>query len=461
MKNIALALAAAVLALAGAVPEDASAQRSSRNGQQQRPKADAGPQLARARGATEAPAAVQAAGLRCTVSDAAFVGSLRDAAGATRLGYEVACTEGLGYLIQLGQAGASTQALDCLVVGEAAKAAQAAGRTGAAQCQLPGNANPAQGLQPLVAGAGRSCTVSNARYVGSRPNGGTLYEVACAQGAGFVLERPTTGAPTVSTCLSVAGSPAACTLTTTAQLVSTIAPVAAQSRRPCTVTQVRAAGRDPQSQNDVLEVGCEPGRPGYLLEVNNAGGFVRALDCDRVRGVECQFTSTAALQTANREALLARVRAAGLQDCTPSDVRVLGAETRTAREVVELACGNRPYGAIALLGSGSARSEVHDCLMAPRWGGACQLTQVSAAYPRVSSALRVRGKSPNCQITDARWMGFTTQGENWFDLTCADGRSFIMDYRGNGQVASVLTCREGSEIGGGCRAGIRASVPKE
>jgi hypothetical protein len=418
--------------------------------------------LDRARGATEAPAALQAAGVRCTVTDAAFVGTMRDAAGATRLSYEAACSEGLGFVVQLGQAGAATQAYDCLVLGAAADAAQARGQAGAVRCQLPANTPPAKGLQPLVAGTGRACTVTDARYVGSRPNGGTLYEVACAQGAGFVLERPTAGAPTVSTCLSVAGTPAACTLTTTAQLVSTMAPVAAQSRRPCTVTQVRVAGRDPNSQNDVIEIGCEPGRPGYLLEVNNTGGFVRALDCDRVRGVECQFTSTAALQTANREALLARIRAAGLSDCTVSDVRVLGAETRTAREVVELACSNRPYGAIALLASGpGARNEVHDCLMAPRWGGACQLTQVSAAYPRVSSALRVRGKSPNCQITDARWMGFTTQGENWFDISCADGRSFIMDYRGNGQVASVLTCREGAEIGGGCRAGTRASIPKD
>jgi hypothetical protein len=458
-------LAAAVFALAGALPHDASAQSSRSGGGKKKPAAAAGPIVDRARGAKEAPAAVQAAGLRCAISDAAYVGMVKDTTGATRLAYEVSCTEGLGYLVQVGQAGASTQSYDCLVVAESAREAQAAGRAGAAQCRLPGNANPAQGLQPLIASAGGTCTVSNARYVGSRPTGGTLYEITCTQGSGFVLERPATNAvtkPTLTPCLAVAGTEAACTLTSPAQVVASIAPLAAQAQRPCTVSNARIAGANPQTKNQILEVGCADNRPGFLMEVSNTGGFVRALDCDRVQGLTCQFTSQATLQASGREALLSRVRAAGLQDCTPADVRVLGAETRTGREVVELACSNRPYGAIALLAAGpNTSSEVHDCLMAPRWGGSCQLSPVNAAYPRVSSALRVRGKSPNCQISNARWMGFTTQGENWFDISCADGRSFIMDYRGNGQVANVLTCREGAEIGGGCRAGIRASVPKD
>jgi hypothetical protein len=462
------AVAATVLALSGALPFDVEAQtggRASRNMQKAKPGTTAaGPVLDRARGAKEAPAALQAAGVSCTVADAAFVGSVKDTAGAIRNVYEVACRDGLGYLIQHGQSGADTKSYDCLVVAASAAASAAAGRAGAAQCRLAGNAQPAQTLQPMVTAAGGTCTVNNARYVGSRANGTTLYEIGCAQGSGFILERPAAAGAraTLINCLSVAGTQAACTLTTPAQVVASLLPVVARAGRPCTVADARVAGRNPQNQHDIIEIGCQGGAPGFLMEVNNTGGFVRALDCDRVTGLTCTFTNTAALQAAGKAALLGRVRAAGLAGCTPADARLLGAESGTGREVVEVSCSNRPYGAIALLASPTTpRNEVVDCLAAPRWGGQCQLTQASSVYPVASAAMRVRGRNPGCQINNARWMGSTRQGESWYEVACADGRSFLMDYRGAGQVASVLTCREGAEVGGGCRAGIGASVPKD
>ena len=454
--------AVAAMLLTSAFAGDAAAQRNSRNPGGQKKPAAAAPKLDRARGAAEAPAVLQAAGVSCTVSDAAFVGASKNAAGTVINNYEVACSEGLGYLLQ-APTGGTPQPFDCLAVEAARQAAAAKGQSAALGCQLPANAKPAVTLQPLVAAAGGTCTVNDARYVGTSASSGvTIYEVRCTQGAGYMLQRPrATGSPTLTSCLNFMGTPTACTLTPQAEVVASLVPVVAQAKRQCDVNNARMVGQNPATKNSIVEIGCSNG-PGFLAETAGNGAFVRALDCDKVQGVTCQFTDVSTLQAANQAALMTRVRNAGLGDCTPGQVRVIGAEAKSGREVVEVSCSNRPYGAIAILGSQvSPRAEVYDCLFAPRWAGECTLTQASAAYPRVSSALRLRGKNPNCSITNARWMGVTPQAENWFEIACQDGRSFLIDYRGNGQVASMLTCREGAGIGGGCRAGIGASVPKD
>ena len=61
------------------------------------------------------------------------------------------------------------------------------GKVGALTCQLPGNANPGPGLQPLINQAGRSyCAVDRARYLGATSDQ-DIYEVACKNGTGLVL----------------------------------------------------------------------------------------------------------------------------------------------------------------------------------------------------------------------------------------------------------------------------------
>jgi hypothetical protein len=461
-------VAALMMSTGGAFPTDADAQSAnSRNSRRAQPgnKPVPGPKLDRAKGAAEAPGVVRAAGVACTVTDAAYIGQTKNAAGTVQNGYEVACSEGLGYIIQVGAAGTTPTVFDCIVMDASARAGEAKGQKGMVRCQLPANLKAAQSLQPLVARAGGTCTVSDARYAGTNPTTGvTVYEISCAQGAGYMLQRPRDAAtnPTLVSCLNYLGSPMPCALTPQEKVIASIVPVVANAKRTCDVTNARMAGQNPQTKNDIVEIGCGGGRPGFFAEVTPAGAFVRALDCDRVSGLACQFTNTAALQAAGREALLQRVAGAGLRDCTPADARLLGTETDTGRDVIEVSCANRQDGVIAVLASQkTARTEVFDCLFEARWSGRCELSRPSAVYPRVSSALRVRGKSPNCQISNARWMGWTPQGENWFEIACADGRSFLMDYRGNGQVASVMTCREGTGIGGGCRAGIGASATRE
>lgn len=443
------------------LPYDTSAQGRIRRGSETPAAADrddrpnrqarqSGPQLDRARGAAEAPAIVRAAGLTCTIADAAFVGSTPD----NRNGYEVACREGLGYIVTApSQAGGAAQVFDCVNVDTTFRAAQASGQGGAPQCRLPGNAQPARGLQAYVAQAGAACTINNARYIGdSRANNTVRYEVGCAEGPGYVVDRPRAAGAraTAQTCFRAeAGGPFRCQFTPRAQSLAALAPLVAQARRQCTISDARIVGVKPQTRNEVVEVGCQ-GAPGFLIETAPTGGFVQAYDCGRLGNAPCQFTAAAQVQALNAADYSRLLRASGF-DCAVANFSRLGDEANTGRDIVEVACSNRPDGAFAILAENPGqRSEVYDCLLAPKRGQQCQLTKAEALYPRLSAAITGSQRS-NCTVVNHRRMGSTPQGEDWYEVSCSQGRNAVVDYRGNGQVRQVLRCPDAAQVLGGCK----------
>lgn len=450
----ALVCAAGALATAASLvaPDDASAQRTSRSaGAQAERKPEqrgrqAGPQLDRARGAREAPAIVQAAGLTCSITEAAFLGATAEGRNA----YEVACREGLGYLVTSAPAaGGQPQVFDCLAA--AASPANAQARSQA--CSLPGNAQPVRGLQGVASQAGLTCTVNNGRYLGDTTSTNSVrYEIGCAEGSGYVLDRPrASGArPTAIDCFRAsAGGQFQCQYTTRAQSLARFTPAIAQARRECTISDARLVGLNSRTQNEVVEVGCQ-GRPGFFLETAGNGSFVDAYDCGRFGDVACQFTAAAQVTARNAEDYTRLLRAANF-DCGVSNFRRIGAEQGTRREIVEVACSNRPDGAFALLADRAGqRSEVYDCLLAPKRNEACSLTQPSALYPKLGASITAARKFP-CTVTDTRRMGTTPQAEDWYEAACSEGRNYIVDYRGAGQVRQALTCADGADVLGGCK----------
>ena len=456
-----LCLTGALAALTvGAAPDDAYGQgRTPRGSQQRAAKPAAAGALDLVRGAAEAPAAVRAAGVGCTVTAGAYLGASGvqvNGAVVPRNAYEVACREGLGYIVLVPQtAGAAPpMALDCVAAQTTARAEQAAGRTAGLQCRLPANANPALGLQALAREAGATCTVTNARAMGRLTTTNSIrYEIACSEGAGYFLDRPeTAGArPVVQTCFrgeATSGGQIRCQFTTKAQSLAALNPVITQSRRQCTVTDARIVGRNPTTQNEVTEIGCQ-GAPGFFVETAANGGFVQSYDCGRFGNTPCQLTAASAVQERNAADYTRLLRAANF-DCAVANFTRMGSEQGTGREIVEVACSNRPDGAFALLAASSGgASEVYDCLMAPKRRQQCRLTQEEALYPKLNAALA--GQKARCNVTMTRRMGTTPQGEDWFEFACAEGRNYVVDYRGNGVVRQVLTCDKGAEVLGGCK----------
>ena len=152
-------------------------------------------------GMAAAPALIQAAQLPCTLSEARYMFEATGADKGKAKVYEVACHEGLGYVIVAPQkAGAAPVIFDCMATTQPVD-----GKPNPMACKLVGNADPAKGLNILMARSGRTCAVEKGRYLGSTEDR-NVYEVACHEGGGYILQAAKApGDPTTAnTCLAYA-----------------------------------------------------------------------------------------------------------------------------------------------------------------------------------------------------------------------------------------------------------------
>ena len=106
-------------------------------------------------------ALVAAQHVLCAVSNARLVGMHVADDGVRTHYYEVACQEGLGYILA-DTIGHAETAGDCVMMA----VAQPDGKPFWLSCKLPENASPATGLNSVMTTAGRSCSVDRARWIG-------------------------------------------------------------------------------------------------------------------------------------------------------------------------------------------------------------------------------------------------------------------------------------------------------
>src|SRR3569833_378318 len=131
------------------------------------------------KGMAGAPAAVQALGLKCTVKNAALIGSSTMEVEMKKVpvtSYEVACNEGVVYVLRAFDNGEATST-NCL---EASAVLHY-------ECKL--TAKPQQMAQVVALSApyAKACQVSDSRFVGTTTAKRDLYEVACSGEPGFFL----------------------------------------------------------------------------------------------------------------------------------------------------------------------------------------------------------------------------------------------------------------------------------
>lgn len=397
-----------------------------------------------ARGQKEAPALVQAAGARCTVADAAYRGSGKGADGKSNDVYEVSCREGLGYLVIKTGGAPKPTAYDCLA---------AAG--GGTKCVLPANGDPKAGLTQLATAAGRTCPVSDARYVGtSSTDGTTFYELACGSAPGFRLGVPAaaTAKPEAVDCLALEGTGNACKLTTKAQSLASLTPLVQASGRTCQVKDGRYVGASDQAGASYYEVACA-GAPGFMVATTTATGkFKEAIDCSRAQGLAggCTLTSADVTNAAATQRYAQLAAKAGFP-CQVSKYRLIGESQ--GRDVVELACSNRPDGAVAVL-SEQGHSEVYDCVRAGALQQQCQFTSPALIYPKYSAALAAKGRG-TCKVSGTRFLGQSAStGGDVIETACADGKPGWVAYFVAGPsltIQQLLTCRQSSNDGHACQ----------
>jgi hypothetical protein len=424
MRRLATALAALAALMLGA-PLAAHAQDKPQLSKEQRD-----------RGMKEAPAAVQKQGLNCTVTDAYYIGQ---STGADKSQiYEVACQQGLGYVIL---AGAQPKAYDCV--------AAASQKTLA--CRLPANADPKQGLKPVIAAAGVTCTPTQARYVGSNTTE-TVYEVACQEGPGYILEAPAPGQTAAATGIPCIQAPSnmACTLTSAAQNQAYLAALVSKAGRTCQVSGSRYLGADKEGVA-YYEVGCGA-QAGFVLGANKAGAVSRVLSCGEAQALGgCQLTSAAQVAAEDNTRYSQLAKAAGF-NCDVNRDRTIG-QDKSGQTVVEIACANRPDGAVAVFaGAPGGRSQIYDCVKATSLGSnvSCTLTQPTSIYAKYTAALAAKGRT-TCQVSGARYLGHNSSGVDVIEAACADGKpGWVMEVTPTYQATQVYSCGQAKASGLTC-----------
>jgi hypothetical protein len=391
------------------------------------------------------PALIQQVGLNCTPVDAYSPGAskAKDANGkevTTKL-YEVACQQGLGWMIFAPDGGAPS-AFDCLALSVRKPKAGEADKN-QVYCRLPQNENPAAALQPLLAQAGASnCTVKEARWMGGTPDGKLdEYEVLCAEGAAYVLQVPKAGGTqklTAVNCMSQ--KPGECQYFGKDAYMAKLTAMAQPANRPCQITDGRYIGSTPQKHN-FYEVACSDGKSGYVLEADANDRFVQAIDCGKASGIGggCQLTSAEAAQTSESTVYTQAAKAIGF-NCNVKSYHSFGTDSKTGREVVELACDGHPESYIALLPVDKGQQgEYMNCVRAGGIGLKCVLSPAEATYAKMSSELQAAGKS--CQVANARDVGTTKEGDNYVEAACANGPGFMLNYAAHAEtVKSAMTC---------------------
>ncbi|HYE42014.1 MAG TPA: hypothetical protein VEA15_01365 [Caulobacteraceae bacterium] len=420
------------------------------------------PEEQKAQGMANAPAVLQRAGVACTVSDALYTGEGTKAGADGKpvkvQTYEVACNEGLGFLLE--DRGETAAAYDCIVAktaadnaaaapAPAAKGGKPAPKAASPVCTLPGNADLNRSFQPILTQAGAKCTVTNISYLGSSPATKVgRYEVACQEGLGYLVDRPESAASTAPLkavdCLAAEAGGYDCTLTPKAQRVAFVAAMASTAGRPCTVSDARAMGAN-ASGSTFYEVGCGSA-PGYVMEVKG-GRVARAIDCLEAAGIGggCKLTSTQVVMEAKEGQYLQTLRAKGV-NCVGDEFRLIGKDTRNNRDVVEFKCSDRVGGLVAFIpqtGGGNVTS--FDCIEAEGRGIKCNLTDRAAIMKQLSASLT----RFTCNVTNYAVLGQSATDGEVLEVACAGRTGMIVDIpTSRGAATKGLTCQVSAERGG-------------
>ncbi|HEY9236050.1 MULTISPECIES: hypothetical protein [Phenylobacterium] len=383
---------------------------------------------ARTQGMAEAPALAKAAGVACNVTDARFVGKVADKKAKTNTNfYEIDCDQGVGFVLSAVEGGATTT-FSCIE----ANTPQPDGKESSLKCELPGNADPKADLAPILAAAKVQCTPEAVRGIGQSATAAYL-EVAC-QGSsqGYVVKTSSPMDPAkpveATDCLLYDGgqSNISCTLRTKEDRLAVIDTYITAANKGCTPKDKRYIGMS-QSGSAFFEAACTDGK-GYLLRVDN-GKFAEAYDCAKAQGVMggCTLTDTTQAVTEQNGLYTRLAKAAGF-NCDVSKYAPFPAAA--GKDVVEMACSNRPDGAVGVFGGPNDKPMVYDCARAPIAGYRCSFTKLDAkSYGLVTADLKKLGKAA-CDVSNARVIGKTAKGTTYMEVACADGlKGYIIEYQ--------------------------------
>jgi hypothetical protein len=254
-------------------------------------KAGVPPRVARLRTASM----LKVLNVSCAVTDAAYRGPAPDAP-AKKI-YEAACEDGMGYLLTLQDA--TLTGTSCLATTSESPL----------KCALPANSDGKVMAGNVLSRHEIQCKVRDSRWLGANAAGLDHVEVACENGAGYVIRTPhlgLTGKLDVFSCQEGIDQGVRCELSSPAAV-----PASAGDSRPslawfkdalvqhgvaCQSKRARIVGRESIKRRYLVEFDCADRPEGLVTFVPMAGDTVNpfeAMNCLTAagRGIRCEWAS--------------------------------------------------------------------------------------------------------------------------------------------------------------------------
>jgi hypothetical protein len=242
----------------------------------------------------------------------------------------------------------------------------------------------------LITAANIDCQLADARKLGDSVDPKTkvkssLYELACTNGEGVVVDQTGTETPAVYTCLEASAprpdgkpNPTRCILPGNADPKAGLAPYIAKAGVACTPDNVRALGHS--SSSAVFELVCHESPGGYIMQTSEPPRLDQPVTMNPCIGfsdsgnVKCTLTDRA-----TQLAVVDKLVADSGKACTiKADGRSFVGVAASGKKYYEVACSDGK-GYILEQAPTGGFSKAIDCLDAEAIAGGCKLTDTRQA----------------------------------------------------------------------------------
>ncbi len=231
----------------------------------------------------------------------------------------------------------------------------------------------------------------------------------------------------------------------------------AAAKLDCQVADARFLGEslDPKTKTktSLYELACT-GNEGLIVQQVGATAAPGTFTCEQMGepGPDGKIPSAACALPGNADpkaGLAPYVAKAGVP-CTMDKVRAVGQSPTNA--VFELACHESPGGYILTISSPPRLDQpatMNPCLGYPEGSNlSCKLTDRTAQFAIVDALAARSGK--NCAVKDRRFIGATANGKLYYEISCQDGKGYVLEQAASGAFSKVIDCAQADALAGGC-----------
>ena len=211
----------------------------------------------------------------------------------------------------------------------------------------------------------------------------------------------------------------------------------------CSVADAVWIGEDKKTGQSFYEVACNPGLGGVLLVKKDdpKPAYYPCLETGKpgADGKPGPLTCKLPGNADPVRAIAPFVARSGVT-CAIDRARSIGASSKNT--FFEVACQGG-YGFIVVASypaDANAEVKANTCLAYddPAGNLYCQLTSRESQLAMVDSLAAASGK--NCAVTGKRYILTSTNGSMYFEVSCGDGKGYVLERAANGSLARAIDC---------------------